>query len=69
MLDYASLSGNASSYTFTNGATYFFSSSFSVGWDTATFEPGCVVKYGSNAYLLVYGPVSFPSTQQTPVFT
>ncbi len=64
------LSGSSSSYTFLSGTTYSIASSFSVGSGTATFQPGCVVKYANNACLLLYGYVSFPPAGQVmPVFT
>jgi hypothetical protein len=63
------LSGSSYSYTFLTGETYYIANSFTVGPGTATWEHGCVIKYNLNAYLLVYGPLLFPATQQTPVFT
>ncbi len=35
-----------------------------------TFQPGCTIKYKNNAYMLLYGPISFPPVgQMMPVFT
>ncbi len=34
-----------------------------------TFQPGCVIKFKNNAYMLLYGPVSFPGSGTRPVFT
>lgn len=33
------------------------------------FEPGCTLKLTNNSYVIVYGPLNFQNTQQTPVFT
>ncbi len=66
LLDYTILSGSASSYTFSNAWTYVISNSFSVGPGTATFQQNSVIKSATNAYLLTYGPVSFPASG-TPV--
>jgi hypothetical protein len=69
VLDYTVLSGSYASYTFSSGATYVISNSFSVGsgGGTATFQSGAVLKYATNAYMLVSGPVSFPSPGVAPV--
>ena len=61
------LSGSQPSYTFLTGTTYYIAVSFYVG--TAAFQPGCVVKYANNAWMIVYASISFPDTLQTPVFT
>ena len=60
VLDYTVLSGSASSYTFTSGTTYYIPSGFWVGSGTATFQTNACLKFGSNASLVVYGPVCFP---------
>ena len=62
LLDYTILSGSASSYTFSNAWTYVISNSFSVGPGMATFQQNSVIKSATNAYLLTYGPVSFPAS-------
>ncbi|MBI2928550.1 MAG: hypothetical protein HYY24_23015 [Verrucomicrobia bacterium] len=69
VLDFETLNGSTSSKTFEPTQTYYIPASYIVGPGTATFKPGCVIKYNSNASLLVFGATSFPSTQQTPVFT
>jgi hypothetical protein len=69
VLDYVSPSGSTSSATFTNGATFYIQTSYIVGPGQATFQAGCVLKYGLNAWLIVDAAISFPDTVQTPVFT
>ena len=54
--------------TFVAGQTYYIKSSYYSG-SSVTFQPGCTIKFKHNAYLLLYGPMSFPNTLQTPVFT
>ncbi|MCZ7641330.1 MAG: hypothetical protein M5U12_37900 [Verrucomicrobia bacterium] len=51
------------------GKTYYVHSSYYMGPGAVHFEPGCTVKLTNNAYVLVYGPLTFPNTLQTPVFT
>lgn len=63
------LSVSTKGQVFHTGQTYYIATSFSIGPDSATFQPGCVIKYGLNAWLLIYGPLSFPNTLQSPVFT
>ena len=60
VLDYMQLSGTTNSYTFNTGTTYCISNSFTVGPNTATFQESTCLKYASNAYLVVYGPLVFP---------
>jgi len=69
VLDYVSLSGSTSSAIFTNGATFYIQTSYIVGPGAATFQPGCVIKCASNAWMIVDAAISFPDTLQTPVFT
>ncbi len=65
------LSGSTSSYTFLSGKTYYIAQSFYLaGTATTTFQPGCVIKYGNNAWLLLHCPFTFPpSGQLMPVLT
>ena len=65
------LSGSVSSYTFLSGTTYYIAQSFYIsGTSTTTFQPGCVIKYGNDAWLLVHCPFSFaPTGQMMPVLT
>src|SRR5206468_1350424 len=52
------------------GTTYYIASSFSVGPGTTTFQPGCVVKYAGNSWLLISGDISCPPAGQLmPVLT
>ena len=49
--------------------TYYIKSSYYSG-ASVTFQPGCCIKFKNNAYMLLYGPVSFPAAgQPMPVFT
>ena len=71
VLDYI-VSGSTSSYTFTNGATYLITNSFTVGdtgGGTANFQPNACVKYATNAYLMLIGGVSFQTNGTPTVFT
>lgn len=65
------LSENVNNYTFNGGATYYIQTSFMVGPGTATFGSSACIKFGPNAWLMTYGPVSFPSPTAGPpvVFT
>jgi len=65
------LSGSVSSYTFLSGTTYYIAQSFYInGTATSTFQPGCVIKYGNDAWLLLHCPFSCPPTGQLmPVLT
>ncbi len=68
--DYTTLSGTLSDYTFTNGSTYVISNTVTFNSSaTATFQANTCVKYATNAYMLVSGPVSFPTSGIPPVFT
>jgi hypothetical protein len=69
VIDYTSLSGSANSYLFLAGETYFISNSFSVGSGAASFGEGATSKFMPNAYLLTYGPLSFPASGPPVVFT
>lgn len=62
------LSGGVNSFTFLN-TQYEIAASFSVGPGNAIFSNGCIIKYGINAYLLLFGNISFPSIGVNPVFT
>jgi hypothetical protein len=68
VLDYTSLSGNASTYTFTSGSTYLVRPSFVVGPGTAYFQQNACIKFDNSAYLLLTGTVTFPGTSQV-IFT
>ncbi len=52
-----------------SGQTYYVKTSYYSG-SAVTFQPGCIIKFKNNAYMLLYGTVSFPSAGQLmPVFT
>ena len=63
------VNGSQTSWTFTNGVTYVITNNFTVGSGAATWQANTVLKYASNAWLIVYGTVSFPSSGAWPVFT
>ncbi len=69
VVDFEIVPGSASGYTFQMGQTYYVRSNFYVGPGPLVFQAGCTIKFKHNAWLLAYGPVSFPDTLQTPVFT
>lgn len=69
LLDYTILSGTASSYTFSNGWTYVISNGFGIGSGAATFQENSTIKYATNAYLYMYGSVSFPASGTPTTFT
>jgi hypothetical protein len=69
VLDYIQLSGSTSSYTFNSGTCYYIPVSYLVGPGAATFQNNSCLKFGSNAQLNAYGPVSFPSSGAPVVFT
>jgi hypothetical protein len=66
-LDYT-LNGTVSSFTFSND-TYLITNTFTITPNTATFSNNACIKYSTNAYLLLEGPVSFPSSGSPVVFT
>ena len=68
-LDYTILYGTASSYTFNSQTTYWITNTFTVSPNTATFSTNAYIKFNTNAYLLLEGPVSFPSSGSPVVFT
>jgi hypothetical protein len=64
------LSGSVSSYTFLSGTTYYIPQSFYINPGLTTFQPGCTIKYGNDAWLLMHGPISCPASgQYMPVLT
>ncbi len=69
VIDYVIKNGSAGSgFTFLANGTYYISSTFGVG-SSATFQPGCIIKYTNNASLYLYGYVYFPATSPQAVFT
>ena len=69
VLDYIQLSGSTTSYTFTSGTTYYIPASYYQGPGTATFQNNACLKFGSNAWLIAYGAVSFPNSGSPVIFT
>ncbi len=71
ILDYSIKTGTASSFTFTNGATYWITNSVTVGtsYGTATFQPNACIKYANYAYLMLVGYSSFQTNGDPIVFT
>ncbi|MCP5523111.1 MAG: exo-alpha-sialidase [Verrucomicrobiales bacterium] len=53
---------------FQTGWTYYVKTSYYSG-SSVTFQSGATIKFKNNAYLLLYGPVSFPSSGDAVVFT
>lgn len=70
VIDYETIYGSVTYYTFNSGTTYYISGSFTVTAN-ATFQGGTVIKYDSNAYLwLNSASFSFPAAGQLmPVLT
>jgi hypothetical protein len=69
VLDYITLTGSTSPFTFTNGVTYCVSNYFSVLTAGATFQSGSVVKFATNAYLDLNCPVYTPTNGAAAVLT
>jgi hypothetical protein len=69
VVDFEILPGSASGFTFQMGQTYYVRNNFYVGPGPVTFQPGCVIKFKHNTWLLAYGPVSFPGTGPAAVLT
>ncbi len=53
---------------FRAGTTYYIRSNYYNG-APVRFDPGCVLKYRNAAYMLLYGPVTFPASLPRAVFT
>jgi len=68
VVDFLTIPDQGQPTTFTNGATYYIRTSYYSG-AAVTFQPNCTIKYKNNAYMLLYGPVSFPSSDPPAVFT
>ena len=55
--------------TFLSGTEYIIRTSYYLG-SAATFQSGCIVKYHSVGFIMLYGPsITFPSTGARCVFT
>lgn len=68
VVDFIIIPDQGTPATLVSGQTYYIRTSYYSG-SLVTFQPGCVIKFKNNAYLLLYGPVSFPSSGAKPVFT
>ncbi|MCP5517565.1 MAG: hypothetical protein H7A45_09955, partial [Verrucomicrobiales bacterium] len=68
VVDFETIPTDGTPTTFVSGHTYYIKTSYYMG-SAVTFQPGCTIEFKHNAYLLLYGPMNFPDTFQTPVFT
>ncbi len=69
IIDYQIPQGTVSSQTFVSGTTYYISGSFTIT-GSASFQPGCIIKYANNGYItLSGGNFFFPSSGLRCVFT
>ncbi|MCP5521616.1 MAG: exo-alpha-sialidase [Verrucomicrobiales bacterium] len=69
LVDFAFVTVSGSNPTvFQTGWTYYVKTSYYSG-SSVTFQSGATIKFKNNAYLLLYGPVSFPSSGNEVVFT
>lgn len=64
-IDYITLSGSLSNYTFEAGETYYISSTVTVSSST-TFEGGCVVKYAPSTQLTVQNALHSKTSAGAP---
>lgn len=69
LIDFVIVPDQGTPTTLLSGETYYVKTSYYSG-SSVTFQPGCVVKFKNNAYMLLYGPVTFPSSgQPVAIFT
>jgi hypothetical protein len=68
VVDFVIIPDEGTPTTLASGQTYYIKTSYYSG-SSVTFQPGCTIKFKNNAYMLLYGPISFPGTGDTPVFT
>jgi hypothetical protein len=66
LLDFVIVPDEGTPANLLSGETYYVRSNYYSG-ASVTFNPGTVIKFKTNAYLLVYGPVTFPATNQMMV--
>jgi hypothetical protein len=66
-IDFVTIPGSTVT-TFTNGTTFYIQSSYHP-LGGVTFQPGCTIKFKTNANIHLTGPSTYPATFQTPVFT
>jgi hypothetical protein len=68
VVDFVIIPDQGTPTTLASGQTYYIKTSYYSG-QSVTVEPGCFIKFKNNAYMLLYGPVSFPSAAPKAVFT
>lgn len=68
VLDFTIIPDQGTPTTLATGQTYYIRTSYSSG-SLVTFQPGCFIKFKQNAYMVLYGPLSFPTTGLLAVFT
>jgi hypothetical protein len=68
VLDFVIIPDAGTPNPFVSGTTYYVKTSY-YSSASVVFQPGCCIKFKNNAYMLLYGQISFPETQQVPVFT
>jgi hypothetical protein len=68
LIDFVIVPDAGAPATLASGETYYIRTSYYSG-SSVTVQPGAVIKYKNNANMLLYGPVSFPSSGVMPIFT
>jgi hypothetical protein len=66
LLDFVIVPDQGTPSNLLSGETYYVRSNYYSG-ASVTFNPGTVIKFKANASMLVYGPVTFPATNQMMV--
>src|SRR5438552_12737638 len=71
VMDFVIIPDDGHPTTFESGQTYYIRTSYSEGDPIypVVFQSGCTIKFRNNAYMLLYGPVSFPSSPPNAMFT
>ncbi|MCP5527885.1 MAG: PPC domain-containing protein [Verrucomicrobiales bacterium] len=65
VLDYTTLNGSVTDYTFQPGQTYHVSNATYLS-GAVTFDSGCVIKYAPSAYLMLYGSTAWYGSAANP---
>jgi hypothetical protein len=68
VVDFVTLPNSPLTTTFLSGVTYYLADSYYTG-SAVTFQAGTCLKFKNGKYLLLYGPVDFPSGGAKVVFT
>jgi hypothetical protein len=68
LLDFVIVPDAGTPATLASGQTYYIRTTYYSG-SSVTVQPGAVIKYKNNANMVLYGPVSFPSSGVMPIFT